>query len=539
MRAPIGITIRNRRKSLGISQAGLARRVGISASYLNLIEANKREVGGTLVGRLAQALDIGVEQLSGEAEERLIHSLEELLADPVLEPVGMQSEDVHQLVAQNPRAAAALARLHRGYGEAMAGLEAQANRLRADPMLSQQLHQILSHITAMRSSAEILDSDDDLAPEDRRRFVGRLNREAVDMSEVARALIGQFERSSEARRSISPRRELDDLIIEQGNYFPALEAAAKGLREEVERSYGRLGSESLADLLEQRFGIVTIRGARGDEPPPPAQFTYDASTKTMWFAGSTTVSTRRFQLARLLTELSLPDVLDAQSRDPRLTSAAARRLAYRAMAAYAAGAMLFPYDAFLEAAEDNAYDIDFLGQTFTGSFEQVAHRLVTLRRPGAEGVPFGFLRSDPAGRLTKQFPLPGLPLPNSGHACPLWAIYGAFRTPGQVVRQVVRFAEGSRYLFVAKTVSKRLSTYRDQPFHSSIMLACDILQADRTVYGRGLDLADSSVDVPVGPTCRMCVRRDCNFRQEEIVDPGSDAVAIGALLVPRSFDLGD
>ncbi len=539
MRAPIGIKIRNQRKSLGFTQAALARSVGISASYLNLIEANKRDVGGALVVRLAQALDISVEQLSGEAEQRLTHSLEEMLADPILEPTGMQGEDVHQLVAQNPRAAVALARLHRGYSEALASLEAQSNRLRADPILSQQLHQILSHITAMRSSAEILESTDDLGPDDRRRFVSRLNREAVDMSEVARALIGQFEHSSEASRSISPRRELDDLIIAEHNYFPALEDVADSLRGEVERFHGGFGSEALIVLLQKRFGIFVERDERGDRIRGPAQYFYEPATKTMWFSGSATASTRRFQLARLLVELSAPDLLAEQCRDDRLTSAVARRLAYRAMATYAAGAMMFPYDAFLQAAEESSYDIDHLRQSFTGSFEQVAHRLVTLRRPGAEGIPFGFLRSDPAGRLAKQFPLPGLPLPNSGHACPLWAIYGAFQVPGQVVRQVARFSDGGRYLFIARTVSKRLSNYRDQPFHSSVMLACDALQADRTVYGRGLDLSDTSADVPVGPTCRMCVRRDCRYRQEEIADPSSDNLAIGALLVPRAFDIGD
>ena len=49
MRAPIGIRISSRRKALGIGQAELARRAGISPSYLNLIEANKRDVGGALL----------------------------------------------------------------------------------------------------------------------------------------------------------------------------------------------------------------------------------------------------------------------------------------------------------------------------------------------------------------------------------------------------------------------------------------------------------------------------------------------------------
>jgi XRE family transcriptional regulator, fatty acid utilization regulator len=221
---------------------------------------------------------------------------------------------------------------------------------------------------------------------------------------------------------------------------------------------------------------------------------------------------------------------------PVLTSATARRLAYRALSSYVAGAMVFPYAQFLGDAEAVRHDIEALRQSYTASFEQVAHRLVTLRKPGQEGVPFGFLRSDPAGRLTKHFPLPGLLLPNSGHACPLWAIYNAFRTPEQLVRQVVQFSDGSRYLFVAKTAGRRAASFSDRAIHISVMLACDVLHADQTVYGAGLDLSDAEADVPVGPACRLCTRRDCPERQEEALAPGGGQEAVRAPLVPRGFD---
>src|SRR5690606_8164250 len=198
-----------------------------------------------------------------------------------------------------------------------------------------------------------------------------------------------------------------------------------------------------------------------------------------------------------------------------LTNPASRRLAARAMGSYLAGAIIFPYSRFLTEATAARYDIDLLRERFGASFEQVAHRLVSMRRPGEEGVPFGFLRSDPAGRLTKHFPLPGLLLPDSGHACPLWAIYGAFRQPETILRQVVRFSDCSRYLFVARTLRHRPGSYRDQPNTISIMLACDVRHADRTVYAAGLDLMDQDADVLVGPSCRLCPRRECSARQEE------------------------
>ncbi|MFV4741736.1 ImmA/IrrE family metallo-endopeptidase, partial [Mycobacterium tuberculosis] len=71
-------------------------------------------------------------------------------------------------------------------------------------------------------------------------------------------------------------------------------------------------------------------------------------------------------------------------------------LVRRNLAAYAAGALVMPYDRFHRAAESRGYDIAALRGLFGMSFEQVAHRLTTLGRPGQEGVPFFFIRVDAA-----------------------------------------------------------------------------------------------------------------------------------------------
>lgn len=537
LRAPIGQKIRNRRKSLGISQIGLARNSGISASYLNLIEANKRDVGGTLLQKIAVQLGVELAELSGDSEHRLISELEESFAEPVMQGQDLTAGDARALVTQFPQIAQAMAQLHRAYGEANAGMEAYANRLRADPLLSQHLHRVLSHITAVRSSSEILTDTPDLADADQMRFLRVIQRETQDMSDVAETLINHFDQTAPSRRASSPTRELDDFLHEENNHFPALESIATDLRREIAPD-NVLTEASLIDRLEQEFSIAVKRGTPTKNASYRNQYHFDSLGKTIWFHGSTMASTRLFQLARLYGELGAPDALNAQIDDPRLSSSDARRLAFRAMASYLAGAILFPYAQFLDDAERLYYDIDHLGQAYFASFEQIAHRLLTLRRPGAEGIALAFLRSDPAGRLTKHFPLPGLMLPNSGHACPLWAIYGAFQTPGQIVRQVVRFADGGRYLFIAKTVSKRVATFRERPFHSSVMLATDILNADRTIYGQGLDLANTQSDILVGPSCRLCTRRECAFRQEEALDLAEGSARVHAPLVPRRFDLG-
>ena len=537
MRAPIGIRISSRRRTLGLSQAELARQAAISPSYLNLIERNKRDVGGSLLLRIAQALQIEIGELTGESEQKLVQDLEEAFSDPVLEPVGLAPGHARDLVAQHPAAAQAIARLHRAYAAASASADAYANRLRADPLFSQLLHQILSGITAVRSGAEILEDVPDLDDDERRRFLASITRESRGLSAVAQTLIGQFDSSTEARRSISPRRELDDLIISENNYFPALEAAGERLRAEVEAG-GPFDEATLSDLLMSRFGVHITRGAVHEVGGAsfPGLYDYDARTGQMWFRNTTTAATRQFQLARLYSKLASPDILAQAVDTPLLSTPEAKRLAHRALGSYLAGVMVFPYEKFLSDAEALRYDIDTLRQVYGASYEQVAQRLVSLRRPGAEGVPFGFLRSDPAGRLTKHFPLPGLLLPNSGHACPLWPIYTAFRIPDTSVRQTVRFSDGSRYLFIARAVANRAASFADQSIYTSVMLACDVLHADRTIYGIGLNLGDAGADVPVGPSCRMCTRRECPSRQEGTFAPGAPLPEVPAAPVPQGLD---
>lgn len=538
MRAPIGFRISNRRKSLKISQAALARLVGISPSYLNLIENNKRDIGGALLNRVAARLDIDIDELAGRAEQKLLQDLEEAFADPLLESLSFRPDERRELVAQYPSSAAAVARLHRAYSGALSNADAYADRLRSDPLLSQLLHQVVSGITAIRSSAEILEEVTDLDEAERRQFLGAIGRETRALSDVARNLIGQFDTSTQNRRSLPPAREIDDLLIEQDNYFPVLEQAGDDLRGELDRA-GPFGSETLAAVLEAKFGVAVIIGGPPADPDYPGQYRFDALSRQMWFHGATTLATRQFQLARLYGELAAADLIAGALGSATLSTPTARRLAARAMGSYLAGAMVFPYRRVLADAEASSYDIDHLRQVYHASFEQVAHRLVTLRRPGEEGVPFGFLRSDPAGRLTKHFPLPGLLLPNSGHACPLWAIYGAFRSPDALLRQVVRFSDGSRYLFVARTVQRRTASFREPVIASSVMLACDVLHADRTVYGAGLDLSDQNADIPVGPSCRLCTRRDCASRQEEALSPTPGQSLTRGPLLPTALALGD
>jgi predicted transcriptional regulator len=175
--------------------------------------------------------------------------------------------------------------------------------------------------------------------------------------------------------------------------------------------------------------------------------------------------------------------------------------------------MLMPYERFLETAERVRYDLDVLSRLFGVSYEQAAHRLATLRRPGAEGVRFAFMRSDRSGYVTKRLPLPRLPLPRYGTACPIWPIYGAFETPGATARSFGELPAGDGFFFFARAVSKQLPAPNFPRHLLSVMLACSADDGGRVVYADGLER--STATIPVGTVCRLCPRLHCGHRQEE------------------------
>ena len=122
------------------------------------------------------------------------------------------------------------------------------------------------------------------------------------------------------------------------------------------------------------------------------------------------------------------------------------------------------------------------------------------------------MRSDVTGYVTKRLPLPRLPLPRYGNACPLWAVHAAFQSAGVTARSFGELPSGEQFLFFARAVEKgRISV--GLPRHLvSVMLACSATDAARVVYGDGIDRAGAMV--PVGTVCRLCPRSGCAHRQE-------------------------
>ncbi len=170
-----------------------------------------------------------------------------------------------------------------------------------------------------------------------------------------------------------------------------------------------------------------------------------------------------------------------------------------------------PYRKFHAAAEALGYDVEVLGARFGASFEQVAHRLTTLARANARGIPFFLVRVDSAGNVSKRFSSGRFPFSQFGGTCPLWNLHSTFRTPGQVATQIVELPDASRWFSIARTVRRAFNPWGAPDPQFVVGLGCELKYAHRLVYARGHDLASADA-TPIGINCRLCERVACPQR---------------------------
>ena len=144
---------------------------------------------------------------------------------------------------------------------------------------------------------------------------------------------------------------------------------------------------------------------------------------------------------------------------------------------------------------------------------------MSLKCPGAEGIPFAFMRVDAAGNISKRFSLPNLRLPRYRESCAYWAAFEAFATPDRVVTQRAEMPTGAEFLMAARTVTRPSLGYGIPSARFSVMIACDFVYRDRIVYGDGLSADLPSLTTLVGTTCRLCPRADCQQRAQAPIVP--------------------
>lgn len=295
--------------------------------------------------------------------------------------------------------------------------------------------------------------------------------------------------------------EVRDFFHYCDNYLDAMDRAAEHFA--TGATHGK-PVETLAQDLLRRSGISLYYSDKA-----PLRH-YDPAARRLDISARASGPSQRFQLLHQVALLTQNDLLEATLDLARFSTAEARDIAKIGLANYFAGAALLPYRAFLTAAQEERHDLERLADIFGASIEQVGHRLSTLQRPGAKGIPFFFVRVDQAGTITKRHSSTRLQFARFGGACPLWNVHQAFETPGKFLRQLAETPDGVRYLCLARDVSKPAGAFLAPTRRYAIGLGCEVQHAAQLVYSDGLDLKGRFE--PIGISCRICERTSCHQR---------------------------
>ncbi|MGC1304736.1 MAG: short-chain fatty acyl-CoA regulator family protein [Caulobacteraceae bacterium] len=444
----LGARLRRLRRELDLSQTRMAQDLGVSPSYLNLIERNQRPVTAQVLLRLAEAYELDLRSFSAEAEAGGA-SMTEIFADPLFKDLAVSRHEIAELAENAPGVAEAVARLYQ------------------------------SHL-------------------DRRRLV-----------ELGDARVKEGEAASIA----TPSDWVRAFIQSQRNFFSELDERGEALANELESSSAEARASALRQRLQTRFGVrvqvATVELMQGELRR------FDMHRKRLFLSELLGSSGRNFSTAYQLALLEFAEPVGAIVQRAAPPDPATRNLLRVSLANYVAAAILAPYADFHAAAEAGGYDLEHLCVRFGLSFEQVCHRLTTLGRPGARGVPFFMMRIDPAGNVSKRFAAEAsFPFARFGGGCPRWNLHSAFRTPGRIVTQIVETPDGARHFTLGRTVGRVGVAGGEEDL--AVGLGCELRHASRLGYARGLDLA-SPAATPIGPACRLCERADCPQRAAQPV----------------------
>jgi len=442
----IGGRIRRLRRQKQLPQADLAQALGISASYLNLIEHNRRKVTVPLLFSIAGYFGVEPGELVDSDEGRLVGDLMEAFGDDLFADSDLTNLEIRDLAQTNPAAARAMLKLY-----------------------------------------------------DRYRVVARSGPIANDTEEP-----GHFHHATDA---------ISDFLQDNANHFPAIEASAERIRADVDNS-GDNFDYGLRTYLFNVFGIEV----RLASLPQGIARQFDRSRNHLLISDILPAESALFLIAHQLGQLAAGAEINAVIADADLPEGDAPLLAKNVLSAYFAAALVMPYAPFLRACREYRYDIERLGRRFGCSFEQVCHRMTTLQRKGAQGIPLHLIRTDIAGNISKRFSLSGIHIPRHSGACPRWNVYSAFLSPERINIQLSEMPDGSRYFCIARTIAKGDHRYNAQRRYMSIGLGCSILHARDMIYSDGIDLRSDNQVTPIGVGCRICPRMECGQRAHPPAD---------------------
>lgn len=524
-----GTKLRRMRQKLGLTQVEMARRLDVSTSYLNLIEHAQRPLTPKLLARIAALFGIGLDALSDEGESRLAVDLSEVFLDPLLSSHKVDPAEIVALVRTSPsigRAIADLYRSHRGQRERLLELGTALKQRENPPTLDKDIRSIAA---AIRSSAEILADYPELSAPQRRRFLDIILDASKRLVPLVAGWLDDAPLESAAFMPVElldPVEEVHDFLQSKSGYSEALEQVGERLRK-LAGIDATASFERLAQCLRRQHRIeVAVVSAHARQAP----VIHESGGQVVYLSEALPLTIRTRELATRLATENARDTIERCLDDAVWSSPEARSLAFSALADYVAGAVLMPYDSFAAAARSLRCDVELLKTRYAVGFEQICRRLTTLRRPGMEGVPFYAVKVDMAGNVIWRFSASGMRIPRYRGVCPLWNVHAAFLSPGIVRPQASRMPDGTSYFSIARTVPDEGAASARSPRLSAIELGCESSFVGDIVYADGFDLGVASAQVPIGSSCQVCERHDCQqrilppFRRRDTMSHASDVV---------------
>ena len=443
----IGPKIKAFRRQLGLQANKLAEQLGISPSYLNLIESGKRNIDGDFLIKISKELRVDLSDLTSRSDVNLENDISELLDDQLFEDLDILGPEVKDLVNTNPKIARALIKLGDNF--------------------RQKDHEIVNKVEKISSN------------------------------------------KIDNRKTSFPGEVISDFLQNNKNYFPKLETFANKIFEKIQVN-NRTRYIALCDYLKSEYSII-VKDIIPQNGKPFSKI-YNEKKKELLLSDYNTLETKKLHAASQIAQEGAFKEINEYLSNFNFPSNESKRLTQVALLNYCGAAILMPYKLFHSECKQLKYDLELLQNTFATSFEQVAHRVTCLQDPKLPGIPFHMLRTDIAGNISKRFSLSGIEIPRYGGACPRWNVYSAFTRPGVIQAAVSKMTNGEKYVCIARTVEKGVGRYGQSRSILSIGLGCEAKYAKEFVYTENLDISDKKTEIPIGVSCRTCDRLDCSQR---------------------------
>lgn len=442
----VGPQIRQLRRASKQTQAEMAKALGVSPAYVNLLENNQRSLSVQMLMSLSDVYGIDWRELVKDPSSTTLAEVRSVLQDPIFEAV---------------------------------------------PDL-QELRAAIDH-----------------APQLVENFLHIYRTHRITLDKLLRR--GREEMPQELLAS-SPEAIIHDFFRDHKNHFPELETAAEKVRAEQPCGPDDVYAVLKARLSERHGVSVEMKPV---EEISEALRIFDRELATVFLSEALDHQNRTFQLAHVICLLEFSGDLKSLTEDAGISSPAGAARCQVELANYFAAAYLMPYAEVLSTAERTQYDVDRIAAAFSVSFEQVCHRLTTLQRKNASGVPFFFLRVDKAGNVSKRFNSTTFTLAEYGGACPVWNIHTAFRTPGVITPQFVELPEGERFFTISRTTDRPVFSRDSQDRRLAVALGCEARFVDQIGYARTYNLDDEKLFSQIGINCHVCPRHACSQRAHQ------------------------